>query len=402
MKEPKLRVSAEKHSSYKNGIRYYVFGSLPPEKAKRHGFFKTEEEAQAKLDELRRNWFSKSSLVTDEDKELALQAVTRLRKQNSNEDAKGKTIDFAVEWFIGHFKDDSEVLTIREYCKRFLELRHPEKGAQKVAPNTYKNNDHHLGKFSDCYGSRKPNEISTKDLREFCSSFATEIHPYKEVYGLYSWLSNEHTRMEKLEHPVFHGVSDSPFFYYKRPKEERSEILIATHKEVEKILKLAHEEKVLPYFFFGFFLGVRPEELRKLLSLPDVWTYIDLVKGIVVVPKEIEKTRKRSREIALKPSIKKWLKYFKEQKISLKPPEKAFIAKRRKVLRTVLEIGRAKHPDIMRHTCISHRCKVDKLIHEVCRECATSEQMIRDHYQRFVTENEARLFFRIGPEVLGG
>ena len=383
--------------------KWVVYGKIPPEtKNRRHARRKQKRKALERKSELEVEFHKKNSLVSDTDREMAEHAVRRLATQGSNLDAKGKSIDFAVDWFLTRYKDESAVKTVGEYVGDFLEKRDAMVKNGSLSEVTVTKDRDYLLPFRNLHGPRKLTEVTLKDLKDFCGSYATDIQPYKVVYGFFSWLSNSHTTMERVENPVYKGMGESPFFFYKRPTEKRTEILIAKRGEVEKILRLAHKKGVLPFFWFGFFLGIRPDvkgELVKFLTAEYGWNYIDLKRGTVTIPKEIEKTRKRSREIGLRSTDKKWLRYFMDNKIELEPVN--LVEKRREVLRAVLDDKRAKHPDIMRHTLISHRCKVERLMHEICRECATSEQMIRDHYQRFVKDSDAKLYFRIGPDILG-
>lgn len=383
----------------KDGEKWTVYGNIGKVTKRRYGRFVTRKKAEKRRTALMEKHLAPQSIVTAKDRVNVEEALTKL-KTTDNEYAKGKDILEAVKWFCAKYRDDPAILTFAEYSEKFLRLRNPETGREAVAPNTYKNDVFYLGKFIGQFGPVKPDsiEVNTETLKEWCRSFATEIHPYKVIYGFYSWLSRSHTRMERIPNPAFHSIQESPFGGYKRPKEYKAETMIATCDEVLAIFRKAHEHDVLPYFYMGFRLGIRPQELLTFLSLGDIWSYIHLTKKnpMVIIPNWIEKTRKRSREIPLRESDVEFLRYFKDNEVRMRP-KNLLKKKRDHVFGEVLDEKHAKHKDIMRHTCISNLCQVEDKLHKITMACATSEQMIRDHYLRLVNEKDARRFFGIRP-----
>jgi integrase len=179
------------------------------------------------------------------------------------------------------------------------------------------------------------------------------------------------------------------------------EVEIYTVKAVENLLKDALENnlELLPFYVFGFFCGIRPENELENLD----WQYVHLDKRKhVVIPATISKTRKY-REVDLSPNAIAWLREYKarggQMEGKVVPWEHENLRKHRKASAERIKVQWIQ--DGMRHTFASYwlpiHHDVDRLMGQMGHiDPATFSR----HYHAGVPRADAKKFWAIRPKKI--
>lgn len=147
------------------------------------------------------------------------------------------------------------------------------------------------------------------------------------------------------------------------------------------------------YFALAVFAGIRPGgELRKLATHPDLAKLIGLKRGIITIPPEVSKTR-RKRKIVIRPALRAWLEETADRPILPKNFDRLVGEFRAKH-----GLNDAEGRDVTRHTFGSYHVAAFRSVGDAALEMGNSEQVIVAHYLRTATEEQGRAFWRICPK----
>jgi integrase len=177
------------------------------------------------------------------------------------------------------------------------------------------------------------------------------------------------------------------------------EVEIYTVKAVGDLLKdaLQNNLELLPFYVFGFFCGIRPENELENLD----WQYVHLDKRKhIAIPATISKTRKY-REVDLSPNAIAWLREYKarggrmEGKVILWEHEN--LRKHRKASAERVSVRWIQ--DGMRHSFASYWLPIqhdfDRLMGQMGH---TEPATFSRHYHAGVQRTEAKKFWAIRPK----
>lgn len=152
----------------------------------------------------------------------------------------------------------------------------------------------------------------------------------------------------------------------------------------------SHGGRLARYFALALFAGIRPGpegELYKLATHPDQDRLIDLSRGIITIPPDVSKTRKK-RLIKIRPALRTWLQATGPEIIPTNADR-------------LLKQMRKRHGlthDILRHSFISFHVGAFRSIGDAALEAGNSESVIREHYLNAVTQEQGDAFWRIAPK----
>ena len=188
--------------------------------------------------------------------------------------------------------------------------------------------------------------------------------------------------------------SDNPI---KRLEMERVKMRreLLTNEQVKRLLAAVREGdlELLPYHLFCIFAGIRPEEVCRL-----DWSNVNMEEKFVEVPDESAKTDIR-RFVDMEPLLVEWLKYYARRNGVMRGPivPKHNLRKRLRAMRKAAKIVPWPQ-DAPRRTFASNWLAVQ---HDVNRLNSimghTSPAMLFKHYNRAVTQRNAKEFWRITP-----
>lgn len=321
--------------------------------------------------------------------DLPTEVVTEARlahdllTHSTNDDAKGKSLLFAVRWFVAHYKNTAGELTVNEYADLYLELMRAKLAAATVQEATY-----YLTKFRETFGNRKPSAILVEELEAHLKTLKHRFYRDKVLRGYFRWLAGG--KRKKLPVMKDAPLATSPFVHIIAPpiptRKTRPQIL--TMAEVKTLLKFAAERGTLDYFVAGLFLGLRPEsELVPFLSSSDELIDHDTEEVVLTaskVPQSIE------RDIHIRPGLKKYL--GKRSKMEL-PVN--WVKRVRETKRCLPEAKRMEH-DLLRHTYLSNLAVAEGLT-LAALEGGTSVKKLKKNYWKRVSKPQATAFFEYVP-----
>lgn len=363
----------------------------------------------------RKDWPTESEALRD--KELLLRRIAGVgiakeqmravesalhRLETTDLPGRGKSLEFAVEWFLKNFQGEDFSKPLNEYVDLYLNLK---KGTVEdktmVGLNTY------FPAFVSDFGHMKPAEIKASALIDHLRAHPSRHYRDKALRPFFNWLTGKAakkaTDLACLENPPLQvdPMSFVPREKYK--KQHPTEVL--TLSEVLSVLTEAQKEKpgVLAWIVWLMFTGMRPEsEARPFWAVPDPksstvlpeqgWHKVDLERWQVLVTDDLEKTGAVNRDITIQPALREWIPFLQANRPTFS----------RRAMRRIFEkaIPGKMAQDILRHTFISFALKILKES-DVCYEAATSSKMIKKHYRRQVPQSEADKFWAITPISLG-
>jgi integrase len=246
-----------------------------------------------------------------------------------------------------------------------------------------------LGDFSRYFGNVRITNINLEDLEQFCfrpgltegNSPGTKRLRWAKVCQLYNFAMKRDWATKNLALKL-----DAP------PLDDDREPSILTIDEVENLLKVGDEFGFLPYFILAIFLGIRPNEIRRLS-----WTDVHFEDGVVVVKKAAAKIHER-REIPINETAAAWLALCRRSDGPIVEPKD--FGKRFKAARKAAGI---KHwtKDVMRHCYATYSVAADKNPAKTAMDMGhiSGLRILRKHYVAYVPESVAKEFWAIRPKV---
>jgi len=174
----------------------------------------------------------------------------------------------------------------------------------------------------------------------------------------------------------------------------RREIL--SNAQVTALLKTVCETEfeLLPYHVLCIFAGIRPKEAERL-----EWKNINMGRErFIEVPEEISKTARR-RIVKMEPLLLRWLRYYVneggERKGLVTP--RSNLRKRLRAIRAAAGLKRWPQ-DAPRRTYASCWLAIHGDVDVLNRLMGhTSPEMLFKHYEKAVTQKQARAFWKIEP-----
>jgi integrase len=369
---------------------------------------------RAEADEFRKeiehyeNGFSDVSENTDlqEIRESQLQL-----KQTDNKCANGKSIEFAVNWFIKNYQGDEDIHSIEHYYREYEKVRVSAKGSLKLSKSQISSDKQLVGfngakSFVNTLGHLKPTEITREQIQDYLDSNSSHFHRGKAVTCFINWMLGESKYFNPnpcLRIDPMKGVQVEPI--NKNVKRE-----IATNQEVCDLLFLTNSKE---YNFsagrwaFMFFTGMRPSECERFWNPKNKlgWKQINIESDSPYIYLPLGLIRKEglpTRKIPIRAGFLKMLREFKkggEKKYPLsnvKNWKRVYASARKKIWGERLAISSKKDEakDIARHTFITNLHLYAGTIAQVTTESGTKESTLLNHYiNPSLSENDTKYFF---------
>lgn len=324
--------------------------------------------------------------------------------QTENDKARGKSISFAVDFFLENYQGGDELLETKEYYKQYKKIKLP-----LVSVYAIRDDEQFIGlggkkSFINLYGHMKPTEFTRKFIQEYLDSNTSKFHRKKALGTFFKWLCGEskyHNDNPCLRKNPMKGVLVEFNSDFSRN--------IATNQEICDLLRLANSKE---YNFsagrwaFLFFTGMRPYEADRFWDpkLKLGWKSINLIDKqpyIYIDKRVIQKKGLPVRKINIRKGFLDMLRAFKaggEERypMRVKNWRRIYSELRKKVFGKRLTISgeRDDAKDIARHTFASNLYQYEKNIAQVSAETGDTEKTLNQHYiNPLISEADAKKFF---------
>jgi integrase len=219
-------------------------------------FFKNEREAKTYVD-LRR-----IELRIEGEQGLMLPAEIRVEAIRAHEQLTpfGKTIGEAVEFYLAHVRTERGSIPVRQAVDELIANR-TAAGLSAVYVRDLK---FRLGRFAKCFGDRSAACITTREITKWLESLGvapvTRNTFRRDARTLFSFC-------------VQHGYCTGNPVASKATlaKEQPRDVQVLSVDQARALLTKASRD-MIPYWSIGLFAGLRPSEIRKLLTAKNTKT----------------------------------------------------------------------------------------------------------------------------------
>jgi site-specific recombinase XerC len=303
------------------------------------------------------------------------------------------TLDEAVSHFLAKVAPPEKPIDIKAGLVAFLIAKEQE----GLREQSLKQLEHTLGRFRDAVHRRGVihlHECDAATVETFLRSLRAKGGVEKaspktwnnfraDLSSFFTWCRDPRRRWIALN--PCEGVA-------KIKLDGTGEPDILTVKQAARLMRDVEQfqdGKLIRYFALALFAGIRPGskgELYKLARHPDREKLIDLNRGIITIPPEVSKTR-RKRQIVIRPALRAWLEATGPEIIPTNSD---------RLLKEIRKRHELSH-DVLRHSFISFHVGAFRSIGDAALEAGNTEGVIKAHYLNIVTEAQGKAFWRLAP-----
>ena len=383
---------------------WHLSGTLNGKQVRKN--FKSRSDAVAERQQLSIRYLNEQSegqtvwttLTHGQNKE-AIAAINLLKQAKSN-----KSLTFAVNYFLGHYKEVAETKTteeaVREYCDR--KSKEMERGI--IPYRQERAIAYEMKKLKRKFAGRIVNEIQPEELNTYLESLHGRS---KAMLSLKTWNNRRGHLSTFFKYCMSKKyVEENPILevpQYKI-KQRRGSAEILSANETADLMEWLEPYRgkqnkdgtwwgepgcKVPYFALALFAGIRPDwehgEMSKLKP-----KHIHRDTGVILIEPDVSKVNDK-RSIKFQPNLSLWLENYP-------PAHYPIIQKRR--FHDMWSHVRKEHKlshNILRHTYISMTVGSFSSVGDAALQADSSESVIRKYYLDLVTIEEANRFWRIVP-----
>lgn len=305
----------------------------------------------------------------------------------------GRSLVEAVNFFVRHNPASLPRKTVAEVVAELVAA----KTADGVSGVYLKDLNFRLGKFQEAFCGQI-SDVTAADINVFLRGLKCAGR------GRNNYRGSIGTLMKFAGASGYVTKNQIDFATVARAKEEQNEIEIFTSQVISRLLTAAQLDPadlspgwnkryatgpgLLPFLVLGAFAGLRTAEIER-----QVWEDINVERGFIRVTAAKGNTAQK-RLVPIAPNLKKWLALCRKDAGPV-----CEIARTAEALTRLA--GRAgvkwKH-NALRHSYASYRMAEIKNAAQVSLELGNTPKMVFRHYRELVTEEEAKVWFAIGPE----
>ena len=292
----------------------------------------------------------------------------------------GTTIEEAVRDSIRRLEEKSESV---EFSKAFAEFKLAKANRR---PRTHHDYNHVSGKMEKHFKGRLLCDITAKEIDQAIARECPGDYGRRKFMSVLKALFNWSIKRDY--------VLENPILKLDAVEIRPTEKPILSNEEVRQLLRHCTEES-LPYYLFGLFCGIRPNELQRL-----DWEHVDLAERHVRVPGVASKTWDH-RFVEISDNLALWLEIYGKDRCGKICPGDFAQKHRANYKRAGFTEWKQ---DVMRHTFASnhlaHFGNLDELLQAMGHR--SSPRTLWKHYHRARTKSEAAGFWAIIPDCLVG
>jgi integrase len=349
----------------KNGREMFLVDCRINGKGERH-YFDTKKEADVDADAQRIKRANEGTAAVRND-ELA---------------AFGKSVQWAIDFALKHLRAAKQSAPLAEAIAAFIEAKGQELSAGDIGDTRLSDIRNRLGKVAAAFAGKTMAEIEADDLMGFLRSIphpSTRNDYRKEIVQLWGWAAMKPRNWTMLE------LNKRNLPRAKEPDKAR---IILEVEQVARLMEASTDADICALNALVLFGGLRREEVEKL-----DWRAVNFAKGYINVTAEISKVN-AERFAPMPDNLREWL---------LPVAKKSGPIITRNLMHPLRRAWKAAdlYPwpqDAHRHSFISYR---RQLVGDwqTALDAGTSEAIIKKHYKRPVTKDEAERFFNIRPSA---
>ena len=229
-----------------------------------------------------------------------------------------------------------------------------------------------------------------------CGESKPNRNEIDSIRGFFNWLTGESPKTP-IESPI---LTINPFrgWVSETKRDDETSIVIHSYDECKALLEEAATHRGQALVAWMLHSGMRPTESVRFWNDPAYgWNNIDLEQGLIFVPAKVSKVRK-PREIDISPTLRQWLEFYRDRKSFFEfASEKAWTFKYVQIRNHLFGAG-FKAKDTVRHTRISVLVRLGIPLATVETQMGNSKDIIRNHYLRHMTEEEAKKIDSLTPD----
>lgn len=339
--------------------------------------------------------------LTHEQNRDAIAAINRLKHAQS-----GKTLSFAVDYLLQHYKEAQETMGIRESAKAYLDEKFRDHDRGIISRRQYESIETELKKLQSYFAGRVVGEIQAKELREYLdkplgrSSKTPSLKTWNNRRG---YLSTFFKFCLQEKYVAEDPILELPQYKIKKARGTAETLTADQAKEFMHWLE-GYEGRIVqgkkkpwgstgcmvPYFALTLFAGIRPDwvdgEIGKLRAQD-----IRFDTDVILIEPETSKINEK-RIIKLQPNLRRWLEVYPIQEYPIIP--QPFFQRMWADVRKHFKLPH----DVMRHTYISMTVGAFRSVGDASLQAGNSESIIRKHYLDLKSTEEADAFWGIVPQ----
>ena len=285
----------------------------------------------------------------------------------------GLTVADAIKFTLAHYRQQAESKPIKDAVAALVEFKRDRVGRIRIADI-----ENRLARFVEACGEKTMAQVTPDDINAFLAEIPhpTTRNDYrKEIVMLWHFCRARKWVSEALDKT-----------HVPRETEPEKGRVILTVQQAARLMEASMDPDICTMNAMIFFGGLRREEVEKL-----DWSAVNFRTGHINVSAEVSKVA-RERYAPMPDNLRDWLLPLAQKKGPI-------------VSRVLMHALRATwkragiYPwpqDAHRHSFISYR---RRLIGDAqtALDAGTSETIIKRHYKRPVTEEDARRYFEIRP-----
>jgi len=301
----------------------------------------------------------------------------------------------AVTWLVKNYKPIDKKPTVRVFWEYFMEKQENA----RLSPVTIRDYNKCVGAFVETHGNTRIDSLKREDIRDFINGYSNSCTRYA-VHGYLNAYFNFCCGRNNSYMPEQDWLDRNPI-NWKKERYEVGEIASYTYDEVVTLIKAAKKHGSLGYTLMRLYSMMRNSELERFVQYGGEFLhenpFINWETGVIHLDNRVYRKRgraeSRGRFVKIHPTFMKWLKYLRDEKISIKRDAKADQATRKSVPE---KYGKT---NIWRHTSITMYIKDTGNISEVSYACGSSDNVLRQSYLNMnILTEDAEKFFRLTPE----
>jgi site-specific recombinase XerD len=383
---------------------YRVSGTLDGKSIRKN--FKSRSDAVAFRQDLEIKFLNQESegqtvwttLTHDQNRE-AIAAINMLKRSGST-----KPLTFAVNYFLQHYKEAAESMSIEAATEEYTESKAKECKREILSARQERAIRIEMDKLKGFFAGRIVGEIRADELREYLDM---PLGRSKAVPTLKTWnnrrgyLSTFFKFCLSKKYVAEDPILEVPKFKVKKARGTADTLSAEEAKDFMHWLETYKGPQnkdgtfwgkpgcMVPYYALTLFAGIRPDwkdgEIKK-LQAKDFRFETD----VILIEPEVSKVNEK-RTIKIQPNLRKWLEKYPLTEFPI-IPERRF----RDLWADVRKERKLTH-DVMRHTFISMTVGAFRSVGDASLQAGNSEAVIRKHYLDLKSVEEADVFWGIVP-----
>ena len=342
-----------------------------------------------------------TTLTHDQNRD-AIAAVNLLRKAGSSKD-----LCFAVSYFLRHYDEAEEAMTVSEAVKAYLEVKAAERDRGILSVPQEKSLRMALRRFTEKFGELTVGELGTDALKRFLEEPAAagngpvSLKTWNNRRGYLSTFFKFCLAKKVLSRNPIHEIPQ-----FKINKRRGTAVTLSAEKAASLMRWLesyrgpeGNEGKpaakagcLVSSFALALFAGVRPDwrygEMAKLRA-----EHVRLDTGVILIEPEVSKVNEK-RVVKIQPNLRLWLERYPLNEYPIVPLSKNRFHELYVHARREWNLPY----DVLRHTYISMTVGAFRSVGDAALQAGNSESVIRRHYLDLKSVEEADAFWRIVPE----